>query len=58
MFTHTHCCFHCLILLVYTHSQGVLTVTLYKGTGLTQPGSLLSPDPYAELVLVDCDRLR
>jgi hypothetical protein len=36
----------------------VLTVTIYKATGLTQPGSLLSPDPYAEVTLVDCDRKR
>lgn len=38
--------------------QGVLTVTIFKASGLTQPGSLLAPDPYAELVLVDCDRRR
>lgn len=38
--------------------QGVLTVTLFKATGLSQPGSLLSPDPYAEVILVDCDRRR
>lgn len=38
--------------------KGVLTVTIFKAAGLTQPGSLLSPDPYVELILVDCDRLR
>jgi hypothetical protein len=38
--------------------QGVLTVTIFKSAGLTMPGSLLSPDPYAEVILVDCDRRR
>jgi hypothetical protein len=36
----------------------VLTVTIFKASGLTVPGSMLSPDPYVEIILVDCDRTR
>lgn len=37
---------------------GVLTVTIFKASRLASPGLLLAPDPYVEMVLVDCDQKR
>lgn len=38
--------------------KGLLTVTIFKGAALGTPGVLTAPDPYVEMVLVDCDRKR
>ncbi|KAF8055094.1 SYT1 [Scenedesmus sp. PABB004] len=42
--------------------RGVLCVTVIKASALGSPGgvagALLNPDPYVEMILVDCDRTR
>lgn len=38
--------------------KGLLTVTIFKASALAAAGAVSAPDPYVEMVLVDCDRKR
>jgi hypothetical protein len=38
--------------------KGLLTVKLIGASGLGKPGQLIAPDPYVEVLLVDCDPAR
>lgn len=38
--------------------RGLLTVTIFKASGLGKANTLANPDPYVEMILVDCDLRR